>query len=311
MRSGECRLRALRAANFTMDRREIRDLAAGELGIRTAPFRYASSLAEMERAAGEIGLPCVVKPLMSSSGKGSRRCERGRIRVRVQARGDEQRARSRRGSDRRGLRALSHGDHFLLTVTQKAPPFSARRIGHVRERGDYQESWQPHPVPAEALTEAQGMAERITRSLRRRRHPGAWSFPRGGRGGVLRTLPASPRHRPRDPRGHATHLSEFELHARAVLGLRFRRSSPYGRSECGHPPCDFDSGGRPQYQGLGEALSEPGIDVRIFGSKPMARVNRRMGVALAAGPLDGAPAAGAGKAAARCVRFTRGASDSA
>jgi phosphoribosylglycinamide formyltransferase 2 len=276
-----------RAANFTMNRRAIRDLAARELGLRTARYAYASTLEAFRAAVADIGLPCVVKPLMSSSGK-------GQSVVRTEA--DVEKAWTYAMTGTRGdLREVIVEEFIafdseitLLTVTQRSgetifcPP-----IGHRQERGDYQESWQPHPVPPPLLAEARRMAGAVTRAL-------------GGAGlfGVEFFLgkdavwfsELSPR--PHDT-GMVTlagtqPLNEFELHLRAVLGL------PIPEMTAVRPGASAvilaSREGVPRVRGLEAALARPGVDVRIFG-KPMARPYRRMGVALAAGAPGGDPRA--------------------
>ena len=207
-----------RAANFTMNRKAIRDLASKELGLRTANYRYATTLEELRRAVAEVGIPCVVKPLMSSSGKGQST---------VKGEVDIERAWSYSQSGKRGDIAevivesfvQFHTEITLLTVTQKngktlfCPP-----IGHRQERGDYQESWQPCPISDGQLQEARDIAEQVTRSLT---GAGIWGVEFFLAEDGLYFSELSPR--PHDT-GMVTlagtlNLSEFELHARAVLGL--------------------------------------------------------------------------------------------
>ncbi len=268
-----------RAANFTMNRKAIRDLAARDLGLKTARYAYAASLETFRAAAGEIGFPCVVKPLMSSSGKGQSV---------VRSASEVEKAWTYAMTGTRGdLREVIVEEFIpfdseitLLTVTQKqGPTLFCPAIGHRQERGDYQESWQPHAVPAPLLAEAKRMAGAVTASL-------------GGAGifGVEFFLgkdqvwfsELSPR--PHDT-GMVTlagtqELSEFELHLRAVLGLPIPEISLVRPGASAVILADGD--GPPNVTGLEQALGEPGVDVRIFG-KPVKRPHRRMGVALVAG----------------------------
>jgi phosphoribosylglycinamide formyltransferase 2 len=269
-----------RAANFTMNRKAIRDLAARDLGLRTATYRYAASEEELGQAVREIGLPVVVKPLMSSSGK-------GQSTVRNEA--DVKKAWSYAQSGRRGDIAEVivesfvpfHTEITLLTVTQRngrtlfCPP-----IGHRQERGDYQESWQPCRIDPGHLQEAQDIAAKITRSLG---GAGIWGveFFLAGDGLYFSELSPRPHDTGMVTLGGTQNLSEFELHARAVLGL------PIPGIELLRPGASAviladGAGSDPQFTGLEAALLEPGTDIRIFG-KPSTRPWRRMGVALAVG----------------------------
>ncbi|BDG07343.1 formate-dependent phosphoribosylglycinamide formyltransferase [Anaeromyxobacter paludicola] len=268
-----------RAANFTMNRKAIRDLAAGELGLRTARYAYADSLEAFREAVARIGLPCVVKPLMSSSGKGQSvvRDEAG-----IAAAWDYA-MRGTRGDLREVIveeLIRFRSEITLLTVTQKSgetlfcPP-----IGHRQERGDYQESWQPHPMPEKLLAEARRMADRVTRALG---GAGLWGVEFFLGDDEIWFSELSPR--PHDT-GMVTlagtqPLTEFELHLRAILGL------PIPELELvrsGASAVILAKGeGVPEVKGLAAALAAPRADVRIFG-KPVLRPHRRMGVALAWG----------------------------
>jgi phosphoribosylglycinamide formyltransferase 2 len=274
-----------RAANFTMNRRAIRDLAAQELRLKTAPYRYASTFEEFKRAAEALGYPVVVKPLMSSSGKGQST---------VRSADDLERAWDYAATGgRTGAGDIIvegfvrfHSEITLLTVTQKAgPTLFCPPIGHVQERGDYMESWQPCAVSPEDLAEAQRMAAKVTESLG---GAGIWGveFFLTDEGVVFSEL--SPR--PHDT-GMATlagtqNLSEFELHARAILGLPI---PSIDLLRAGASAVVLASGeGVPRFEDVDQALSEPGIDVRLFG-KPVARPYRRMAVALASAPVAEGP----------------------
>jgi phosphoribosylglycinamide formyltransferase 2 len=267
-----------RAANLTMNRDRIRDVAVG-LGVRTAKFNYAESSDELLSQAKAIGFPVVIKPVMSSSGKGQ---SVAKTEADIHASWDYACA-GMRGDRKKVIVEEFINFEFeitLLTIRQRngqtlfCPP-----IGHVQERGDYQYSWQPQPMAADYLKAAQDMAEKVTADL-------------GGAGlfGVEFFVTAkevifselSPR--PHDT-GMVTlisqNLSEFDLHARAVLGLPIPNIEAIeGASAV--VLADRD-GKQPTYSGVLDALQEPGVDVRIFG-KPTTRPYRRMAVALAKGP---------------------------
>ncbi len=266
-----------RAANFTMNRKAIRDLAAGELGLRTAAYAYAASLEEFRAAVGRIGLPCVVKPLMSSSGK-------GQSVVRDQA-GVEPAWSYAMSGTRGDLREVIveefirfQSEITLLTVTQKSgetlfcPP-----IGHRQERGDYQESWQPHPMPEALLARARDMAGTVTRALG---GAGLWGVEFFLGEGEIWFSELSPR--PHDT-GMVTlagtqNLTEFELHLRAILGLPIPEITLERAGASAVILAERE--GAPEVKGLAAALAGRRTDVRIFG-KPTTRPHRRMGVALA------------------------------
>lgn len=268
-----------RAANMTMNRKAIRDLAAKELGLKTANYRYATTHEEFIAAVQAVGIPCVVKPLMSSSGKG------------------QSTVKSAEDIDRAWTYALegSRGDLMeviveafvafeseitLLTVTQKSgPTLYCPPIGHRQERGDYQESWIPHYVKPELLIEAQRMAEMVTSALT---GSGIWGVEFFLTETEVYFSELSPR--PHDTGmvtlTGATTLSEFELHARAVLGY------PIPRLELEHAAASAvvlateASSNVPSYTGIEEVLAETGIEVRVFG-KPTTRPYRRMAVVVA------------------------------
>ncbi|ASQ91517.1 phosphoribosylglycinamide formyltransferase 2 [Prosthecochloris sp. GSB1] len=267
-----------RAANFTMNRRAIRDLAAKELGLRTAEYRYAASLEELQAAVEAVGLPSVVKPLMSSSGKGQSVVRDG---------DDIRRAWDCSQSGKRGdgpeviVEAFVpfHTEITLLTVTQQnGPTLFCPPIGHRQERGDYQESWQPCRIDDAWLKEAREMARKVTRALG---GAGIWGVEFFLADDGLYFSELSPR--PHDT-GMVTlagtqNLTEFELHARAVLGLPIPGIELLRTGASAVILADRN-GLNPRFSGLDEALSAPGSDIRIFG-KPVTRLYRRMGVALA------------------------------
>ncbi|EAT59129.1 phosphoribosylglycinamide formyltransferase 2 [Chlorobium ferrooxidans DSM 13031] len=271
-----------RAANFTMNRKAIRDLAAKELGLRTANYRYAASLEELHAAVGEVGIPCVVKPLMSSSGKGQST---------VKSEADIEKAWSYSQSGKRGDIAeviveafvQFHTEITLLTVTQKngvtlfCPP-----IGHRQERGDYQESWQPCMISDAHLKEAEEIAEKVTRSLT---GAGIWGveFFLADEGIYFSELSPRPHDTGMVTLAGTQNLSEFELHARAVLGLPIPEIILLKAGASAVVLADR-AGTNPYYTGVEDALGEPGSDIRIFG-KPATRPYRRMAVTLASDQL--------------------------
>jgi phosphoribosylglycinamide formyltransferase 2 len=267
-----------RAANLTMNRDRIRDVAV-KLGVRTARFAYAESADELLARATEMGFPVVIKPVMSSSGKGQSVAHSA---ADVAASWDFACAGMR--GDRQKV-IVEEFIHFefeitLLTIRQRSgPTLFCSPIGHVQERGDYQYSWQPQAMRPEHLKAAQAMADTVTANL-----GGAGLF--GVEFFVTRDevifSELSPR--PHDT-GMVTltsqNLSEFDLHARAILGLPIPTIDVVeGASAV--VLADRD-GLNPRYSGVAEAMSEPGVDVRIFG-KPSTRPYRRMAVALAQGP---------------------------
>jgi phosphoribosylglycinamide formyltransferase 2 len=266
-----------KAANFTMNRKAIRDLAAKELGLRTANYKYATTLEAFTQAVLEIGIPCVVKPLMSSSGKGQSV---------VKTKEDIAKAWNYAMEGSRGDYKEVIIEEFikfnseitLLTVTQKngntlfCPP-----IGHRQERGDYQESWQPCAISDTDLKDAQDMAAKVTKALTGN---GIWGveFFLTDKGVYFSEL--SPR--PHDT-GMATlagtqNLSEFELHARAILGLPIPEIT-LERTGASAVVLATQEGKNPTYTGIEEVLHNKLMDVRIF-NKPTTRPYRRMAVVL-------------------------------
>lgn len=273
-----------RAAHYTMNRRAIRDLAARELGLKTAPYEYASTLEEFRAAIGRIGLPCVVKPLMSSSGKGQST---------VRDEGEIEPAWSYGISGGRGDEAVMIVEGFvrfeseitLLTVTQQdGPTLFCAPIGHLQERGDYMESWQPCEILPKYLHEAQRMAQQVTRSLG---GAGIWGveFFLAQDGVYFSELSPRPHDTGMVTLAQTQNLNEFELHARAVLGLPIPRIELLRSGASAVVLAEHESAEAPAYSGLAEALSEERVDVRIFG-KPSTRVHRRVAVVLAYGELD-------------------------
>ena len=278
-----------RAVNFTMNRRAIRDLASRVLGLRTAKYFYAKTYDEFKKAADEIGFPCVVKPLMSSSGHGQSYVHNdGELEAAFRnamegSRGDVKEVIIEEFID-------FDSEFTLLTVTQKngdtlfCPP-----IGHVQKAGDYRESWQPYKISDEALAKAQEMAAAVTKALT---GAGIWGveFFLTKQGEVIFSE-LSPR--PHDTGmvtlGHTTNLSEFELHFRAVMGLPIAgiHLEHAGASAVVLSPVESNT---PLDYNLDEALKQDHTRIRIFG-KPEAHVGRRMGVVLCYGDVaDGTDA---------------------
>lgn len=266
-----------KAANFTMDRRAIRDLAAKELGLRTAPYLYASSLDELKSAVKQIGIPCVVKPLMSSSGKGQSYIKKEEdIQLAWKSAGDKGRGDSNTIIVEGFVNFES--EITLLTVTQEnGETLFCSPIGHVQERGDYQQSWQPAAVSANDLEEAQQMAAKVTKALG---GAGIWGveFFLCNDGVVFSELSPRPHDTGMVTLANTQNFSEFELHARAVLGLPINEITleRAGVSAVILAQKEFKN---PKYYGLAEIAAYPKADFRIFG-KEQARINRRMGVTL-------------------------------
>ncbi len=269
-----------KAANFTMNRKAIRDLAAKDLGLATANYRYASSLAELQQAVEVVGIPCVVKPLMSSSGKGQStiKCEadieKAWIAASEKGRGDAQEV---------IVEAFVPfvSEITLLTVTQKnGPTLFCAPIGHRQERGDYQESWQPALLPDGFLQQAQEMAAKVTNALG---GAGLWGveFFITNDGVVFSELSPRPHDTGMVTLAGTQNFNEFELHCRAVLGLPIPEITleRAGASAVVLATCE---GENPQYAGVESVCAHAKTDVRIFG-KPVARLHRRMAVVLTYG----------------------------
>ena len=269
-----------RAAQLTMNREGIRRLAAEEVGLPTSRYRFASTREESAAAVEEIGLPCVVKPVMSSSGKGQSTV---RSREDVGAAWDYAMSGGRVSSGRVIVEGFVDFDYeiTLLTVrsidpaTGEPATWFCEPIGHRQVDGDYVESWQPMPMSQVALDNARSVAARITGALGGRGIFGVELFVRGDDVWFSEVSP-----RPHDT-GLVTmgtqRCSEFELHARAILGLPIdvTLTSP-GASAVVYGGLDAVA---PSYSGLADALAVPETDVRIFG-KPEAHERRRMGVAV-------------------------------
>ena len=266
-----------KAANFTMNRKLIRDLAAKDLGLRTAPYAYATNIEEFESAVEEIGLPCVVKPLMSSSGKGQS--------VVKDANELEAAFNYAMEGSRGDLKEIIvegfidfHTEITLLTVTQKeGETLFCAPIGHRQERGDYQESWQPCAMDDAQLEEAQDMARKVTQALG---GAGIWGieFFLGHDAVYFSELSPRPHDTGMVTLAGTQNFNEFELHARALLGLNIPAI------ELRYPGVSAvvlaEKEGVPVYSGMELAAAQTQSDFKIFG-KPTTRPYRRMAVALA------------------------------
>lgn len=264
-----------RAARLTMDREGIRRLAAEELRLPTSPYKFASSVDEFTAAVRAIGFPCVVKPTMSSSGKGQSVV---RTEADITKAWEHAMTGTRANTGRVIVEGFIHFDYeiTLLTVRHAAGTSYCAPIGHVQIDGDYRESWQPHPMTPSALARSQEIAKRVTDALGGRGIFGVELFVQGDQVWFSEVSP-----RPHDT-GMVTmatqSMSEFELHVRAILGLPVPHiDSQPGASVAVLSEIETES---PALLGVEEALREPGTSVRIFG-KPVAHKKRRMAVVLA------------------------------
>ncbi len=272
-----------KATQLTMNREGIRRLAAEELGLKTSPYRFAETEAEYQQAIAELGLPCVVKPVMSSSGK-------GQSTIRTEADVQSAWEYAQAGGRTKGGRVIVEGfipfdtEITLLTVRSAAGTDFCPPIGHIQVSGDYRESWQPCALNPRTLERCQEIAEKITTAL------GGWGifgvelFIQGASETTQTVYFSEVSPRPHDT-GMVTlisqNMSEFELHVRAITGL------PIGEITLIQPGASAvilanAAGDNPRFTGINEALQVPTSKVRLFG-KPRAYRNRRMGVALALG----------------------------
>ena len=267
------------ATNYTMNRDKIRELAHQQLGIRTANYAYATSLDELIKASAKVGFPNVVKPVMSSSGKGQST---------VNFQDEVERAWNYAIEGSRGDSQKVIVEEFipfeleitLLTIKQwNAATIFCPAIGHRQERGDYQESWQPVEMPEKLMREAEEIAQKVTDAL-----GGAGIF-----GVEFFVTKDEVIFSELSPRPHDTgmvtlisqNLNEFELHLRAVLGLPIPNIEQLGASASAVILAE-DHSDSIVFEGVTEALFEPNVDIRLFG-KPDSRPFRRMGVTLAKG----------------------------
>jgi phosphoribosylglycinamide formyltransferase 2 len=267
-----------KAANFTMNRKLIRDLASKTLGLRTARYAYATTIEDFTKAVHEIGIPCVVKPLMSSSGKGQSV---------VKSADDISKAWDYACSGSRGdlLEVIVesfvpfHTEITLLTVTQKnGPTLFAPPIGHRQERGDYQESWQPCAISEKDIAEAQVMAAKVTEALS---GAGIWGveFFLTDHGVYFSELSPRPHDTGMVTLAGTQNLNEFELHTRAILGLPIPQIELWRAGVSAVILATASSNTAPTFTGVETALKTPQSDIKLFG-KPSTRPYRRMGVAL-------------------------------
>ena len=266
-----------RAANFTMNRKLIRDLASKELGLQTANYLYATSFDEFTKAVGVIGLPCVVKPLMSSSGKGQSVLKKLDDQQQVW----EYAINNSRGDIKEVIIEefiVFETEITLLTVTQKeGPTLFCPPIGHRQERGDYQESWQPVAISEKDIEHACAMAKKVTAALT---GAGIWGveFFLTNKGVYFSELSPRPHDTGMVTLAGTQNLSQFELHARAILGLPIP-SIMLERVGASAVILADKTADTFSVSGLEKALEQPNTDVRIFG-KPTTRPYRRMGVAI-------------------------------
>ncbi|HET9052837.1 MAG TPA: formate-dependent phosphoribosylglycinamide formyltransferase [Cyclobacteriaceae bacterium] len=267
-----------RAAHLTMNREGIRTLAAEELKLQTSPYRFAGTKDEFHAAVEAIGIPCVVKPVMSSSGK-------GQSTIKTANELDYAWHYAQEGGRSGGGRVIIEGfvdfdyEITLLTIRHKNGVSFCEPIGHRQEHGDYRESWQPHPMPEKALQHAQQIARSVVNALGGYGIFGVEFFVKGE---TVYFSELSPR--PHDT-GMVTmiaqDLSQFALHVRAVLGLPIPNIVQHGPSASSVILVSGDSDNI-IFSGVEEALSLPDTQVRLFG-KPEVRGERRMGVCLARG----------------------------
>jgi len=267
-----------RAARLTMDREGIRRLAAETLGVKTSPYRFADSMAEYRDAIGALGMPCVVKPVMSSSGKGQSVV---RTQADIEHAWNYAQEGGRAGKGRVIVEGFIKFDYeiTLLTVRHGGRTTYCEPIGHLQIDGDYRESWQPQPMSAAALAESQRIAHAVTAELGGNGIFGVELFVAGD---TIYFSEVSPR--PHDT-GLVTlisqDLSEFALHARAILGLPIPVIRQRGPSASCAILVDGNSG-NVRFENVDRALTEPDTALRLFG-KPEVRGHRRMGVSLALG----------------------------
>jgi phosphoribosylglycinamide formyltransferase 2 len=273
-----------RAVNFTMNRKAIRELAHTELGLKTANYRYATTFEELTEAASVIGFPCIIKPLMSSSGHGQSKVDSA----------DELPAAwecACEGSRGDIMEVIVEQfipfdyEITLLTVTQKnGPTLFCPPIGHVQKGGDYQESFQPRQMNPEHLASAQEMAAKVTEALTGAGIWGVEFFVSEKEGVIFSELSPRPHDTGMVTLAGTQNLSEFELHCRAVLGLPIPEITQerQGASAVILSGVETTS---PDYAGMEDACAEQRTYLRIFG-KPEAHVGRRMGVVVCWDTMD-------------------------
>jgi phosphoribosylglycinamide formyltransferase 2 len=267
-----------KAANFTMNRKAIRDLAAKELGLKTANYRYATSYEELQKSVAEVGMPCVVKPLMSSSGKGQST---------IKSNEDIEKAWNYAVEGSRGdiveviVEAFVnfHSEITLLTVTQNnnLPTLFCAPIGHRQERGDYQESWQPAKVSQADILEAQEMAKKVTEALGGAGLFGVEFF-LTNEGVYFSELSPRPHDTGMVTLANTQNFNEFELHLRVILSLPIYEITQE-RAGASAVILASANSNHPTFSGIENVAFQPKTDFRLFG-KPTSRPYRRMGVVL-------------------------------
>ena len=272
------------AAFLTMNREGIRRLAAEQLGVKTSNYRFAATKEEFYSAIEEIGLPCVVKPIMSSSGHGQSTIKKAED---IEAAWAEAQEGGRAGAGKVIVEGFVKFDYeiTLLTVRSVSGTVFCEPVGHIQVNGDYRYSWQPQPMSAPALEKAREIAKKVTDALGGYGIFGVELFVKGDEVIFSEVSP-----RPHDT-GMVTmisqDMSEFALHARALLGLPVPAIEFYGPSASRAIVVEGDTNCI-EFDGLEEVLSEPGVQLRIFG-KPEVKGHRRMGVLLAkAGSVEDA-----------------------
>lgn len=267
-----------RAARLTMNREGIRRLAAEELGIKTSPYKFAETEEEFRKAIDEIGIPCVVKPIMSSSGHGQSTVKSA---DQIDAAWREAQEGGRAGAGRVIVEGFVNFDYeiTMLTVRSVAGTVCCQPVGHIQINGDYRYSWQPQPMSDKALESAKEIARKVTDALGGYGIFGVELFIKGDEVIFSEVSP-----RPHDT-GMVTmisqDLSEFGLHARALLGLPVSDIRFYGPSASRAIVVEGDTD-KIEMCNLEKVLEEPGVQIRIFG-KPEIKGHRRMGVILATG----------------------------
>ena len=272
-----------KAANFTMNRKAIRDLAAKDLGLKTANYRYATTAEELRKAVQEIGMPCVVKPLMSSSGKGQST---------IKTAEDIEKAWNYSFEGSRGdlveviVEAFVnfHSEITLLTVTQNNnPTLFCAPIGHRQERGDYMESWQPARVSNKDLLEAQIMAKKVTEALGGAGLFGVEFF-LTDEGVYFSELSPRPHDTGMVTLANTQNFNQFELHLRTVLSLPIAEIT-LEKNGASAVILASENSNNPTFSGIEKVACLPKTDFRLFG-KPTSRPFRRMGVVLTNDSLE-------------------------
>ena len=273
-----------RAVNFTMNRKAIRELAHTELGLKTANYRYATTFEELAEAADVIGFPCIIKPLMSSSGHGQSKVDSAE----ELASAWECACEGSRGDIMEVIvEQVIPFDYeiTLLTVTQKnGPTLFCAPIGHVQKGGDYQESFQPRQMKAEHLASAQEMAAKVTEALTGAGIWGVEFFVSEKEGVIFSELSPRPHDTGMVTLAGTQNLSEFELHCRAVLGLPIPEITQERQGASAVILSGIEKH-NPDYTGMEDACAQERTYLRIFG-KPEAHVGRRMGVVVCWDALD-------------------------